>query len=98
MVDLSVVDFVQKWLPKSVSPYSDLTDKISGIFVPVVTILAIARGFLGFGPVNWGASSSRSNTPCSLCLMALLSMCPWFGGFNSPYGELVTESAEWGAS
>ncbi len=59
----------------------DLTDKISGIFVPVVTILAIATFWVGLG------ASLQEAMLYAVSVSLLPVLVPWFWRHDCPDGR-----------
>lgn len=78
-----IVDFVKK-AQSSHAPIQDLTDKISGIFVPVVVILAILTFWLWF--VVLGASGIDAML---YAVAVLIIACPCALGLATPTALMV---------
>ena len=78
-----IVDFV-KMAQSSRAPIQDLTDKISGIFVPVVTILAIATFWV------WSVLLGASLQEAMLYAVSVLIIaCPCALGLATPTALMV---------
>ena len=78
-----IVDFV-KMAQSSRAPIQDLTDKISGIFVPVVTILAIATFWV------WSVLLGASLQEAMLYAVSVLIIaCPCALGLETPTALMV---------
>ena len=78
-----IVDFV-KMAQSSRAPIQDLTDKISGIFVPVVTILAIATFWV------WSVLLGASLQDAMLYAVSVLIIaCPCALGLATPTALMV---------
>ncbi len=78
-----IVDFVKK-AQASHAPIQDVTDKISGIFVPVVVILAILTFMIWFVFLNSGATQAMI-----YAVSVLIIACPCALGLATPTALMV---------